>query len=59
MGQGGGISPHLTTGKEKKMTTTKVRIKELPEDAIAPWKPWWLYHFDTQMGTSRLWLVTG
>ena len=32
------------------MTTTKARTKELPEGAIAPWKPWWLYHFDTPDG---------
>ena len=32
------------------MTTTKVRIKQVPEGAIAPWRPWWLYHFDTPDG---------
>ena len=29
---------------------TKIRTKQIPEDAIAPWKPWWLYHFETKEG---------
>jgi hypothetical protein len=48
--KGWGLRPSPDNRKGKKMTTTKVRIKELPEDAIAPWKPWWLYHFDTPDG---------